>query len=194
MNHKNKILISIFILITLVFLVIFLLVLPIFKDIMSGSKEIALKKKKLSSIELLAEDSGQIKADYRDYDRKLNEMKNILTDKGKVDSEIPIAFINFFKDQAQELNLALKIVPSKKEEGEVFWDYLNFRIEGRGRYEDFAKFLQKLEYGDWFVKTTSLRISKENNTREKEDEESQFAGQKIVQFDLLIKVYVQKEN
>lgn len=198
MSHQQKIYTSITLLAVIgLFLVVFF-ILPIFGGIAEQSQQLRAQKKKLATINLMAKSFIDFEKSYNYYQKVLEDMAEILTGQSAIDPEIPVEFISFFKEQAEELKLSLKITPlpsgERDAEGQTddFWNVLQFRIEGLGEYKSFSQFLQKLEYGHWFVKVSDLSIRKEERPRLKEGE-AYLEGGQLVQFNLLIKVYAQAE-
>ncbi len=192
MNHKNKVIFYIFGLLAVLLLLVLLFVVPLVKDIISSSKELVGQREKLASVNLLAERYRGFESRYAYYEDKLEDMSELLKSEGALDPEIPIEFINFFKDQAENYQISLNIIPVESKEKDDFWQILKFRIKGQGRYEAFMRFLQKLEYSNWFVEVSSLNIKKSSQAsiaREIPLEDLQ-----LVDFDLLIKVYVQNND
>jgi len=184
MKHSHKIYIATFSLIIIILLIIVFVIAPIISSIAGYSEMLEEKKAKLASLELLAKNFDESEESYNFYIELLNETTQLLGQESYIDPEIPIEFINFFKDQADDLDLYLKITPFEEEEVDDFWNILFFRIEGMGQYSNFNRFLQKLEYGPWFVKAESLSLGQE--TVEEQEE--------VTEFNLIIKVYGQKTN
>jgi len=189
MSHSNK---KYLYLTAIVLIVIFCIVFwirPIILSIFEKSAELEAKKKKLVSIELLADSLTEFEDNYYEYEKSLEDMRNILSSESVIDSEIPIEFINFFKEQAEEFNLVLKVVPLENSETDEFWQFLDFRIDGIGRYSNFRRFLQKLEYGYWLNQITSLSIRKESVTGQE-----LVSSEQRVKFNLTIRIYAQTKN
>jgi len=120
-------------------------------------------------------------------------MEDILTSESTIDPEIPISFISFFKQEAENLALVLKVVPIETKEIDDFWIFLDFRIEGIGEYGNFKQFLQKLEFGPWFAEVKSLNIRKEKISQYSKEQDD-LVDRDIVQFDLLIRIYAQEKD
>lgn len=192
MNHKKKVTVYLLGLLAIFLLLVSFFVIPLIKDIISSSKELVRQREKLASVNLLAEQYGGFESRYAYYEDKLEDMSELLKSEGSLDPEIPIEFINFFKEQAKNYQISLNIIPVEQREREDFWQILKFRIKGRGRYEGFMRFLQKLEYSNWFVEVSSLNINKSNKTSV--SEETPLENLQLVDFDLLIKVYVQNND
>jgi len=163
------------------------------RGIMSKSAELEEIRHKLSSIDLLIESFAQFDNGYNYYEEYLEKMKDILTSESSIDPEIPINFISFFKQQADDLELVLGIVPIATKEIDDFWKFLDFRIEGMGEYKNFKQFLEKLEFGHWFAEVKSLNIRKEEVLKYGEGEED-LKDMNIIEFDLIIRIYAQEKD
>lgn len=161
MSYKNKIYLSVFLIVVLAFALIFLGILPTWRGIKEKSRDLAFEQKELASIELLAESFEDFEKNFRFYEEGLEEMENLLSQESLIDPEIPVSFINFFKEQGEAMNLSLKISPiPSQEKKDRFWSHLSFRINGQGEFNDVMRFLEKLENSRWLVETTRLDIVK----------------------------------
>jgi len=193
MSHSKKVYLYISILIIISIIFIVFLIQPIIKSIINKSAEFEVAKMKLNSINLLAESFSDFEKNYDYYGEFLEEMEDILTGESAIDPEIPISFISFFKQEAEELSLVLKVVPIETKETDDFWTFLDFRIEGMGEYNDFKQFLQKLEFGHWFAEVKSLNIRKEKISKYSQEQE-ELANRNLIQFDLFIRIYAQEKD
>jgi len=169
------------------------LIQPTIRGIISKSAELKQAREKLFSIDLLIDSFSDIGNGYDYYEEYLEKMKDILTSESSIDPEIPINFISFFKQQADDLGLVLRIVPIATKETDDFWKLLDFRIEGTGEYKDFKQFLGKLELGHWFTEVKNLNIRKEEVLKYGEEQDILKDGG-IIEFDLIIRIYAQEKD
>lgn len=191
MNFQQKIYLSIFLIAVIFFLLVLLCILPALRSIVETSRQLALRRQELASIESLSQNFEDFEKNFRSYEQGLEVMENLLKQESLIDPEIPISFINFFKEQAAGLNLALKISPTGfHQEGNGFWDYMTFRVDGTGRFIDMMRFLEKLENGRWLVEETSLNITRQEEFKTQPGEGTAIKGD-YVEINLLIKVYAQ---
>lgn len=191
MNFKQKIYLSIFVVVIIFFLLLFFFIIPAFRSIVQTSEQLASRRQELASIESLSKNFNDFEKNFLLYKQGLEEMENLLERESLIDPEIPISFINFFKEEASDFNLALKISPMglyKKED--EFWDYMNFRIEGTGRFVDIMRFLEKLENSRWLIEETSININRQEEFRS-QSEQDIITESEYVEINLLIKAYVQ---
>ena len=191
MNFQQKIYFSILLIAVIFFLLVLLCILPALRNIVETSSQLALRRQQLASIGLLSQNFEDFEKNFRSYEQGLEEMENLLKQESLIDPEIPISFINFFKEQAAGLNLALKISPTGLyQEGNGFWDYMSFRVDGTGRFTDMMRFVEKLENGRWLVEETSLNITRQEEFKIQSGEGTALMGD-YVEINLLIKVYAQ---
>jgi|AntAceMinimDraft_16_1070373.scaffolds.fasta_scaffold07578_2 hypothetical protein len=191
MRFKQKNYISIFVIAIIFFLLFLFCVIPVYKSIVETSEQLASLRQELASVESLSKNFDDFENNFLSYEQGLEEMKNLLEREAFIDPEIPISFINFFKEQASDFNLVLKISPAgfqEKEDG--VWDYMNFRIEGTGRFVDIMRFLEKLENGRWLIGETNISISRQEEFKSQLDQGIIRCGD-YVEINLLIKAYVQ---
>jgi len=191
MRFKQKNYISIFVIAIIFFLLFLFCVIPVYKSIVETSEQLASLRQELASVESLSKNFDDFENNFLSYEQGLEEMKNLLEREAFIDPEIPISFINFFKEQASDFNLVLKISPAgfqEKEDG--VWDYMNFRIEGTGRFVNIMRFLEKLENGRWLIGETNISISRQEEFKSQLDQGIIRCGD-YVEINLLIKAYVQ---
>ncbi|MBU3964428.1 hypothetical protein KJ562_01710 [Patescibacteria group bacterium] len=187
MNYRKIFYLSIFLIILTVFLLFMFCIFPALRAINLSSKELALRRQELASIEFLAQSFEDFEKNFQFYEEGLAEMDNLLQAESLIDPEIPVSFINFFKEEALNLNLVLKISPvAFHENNNGQWDYMVFRIDGMGKFVDAMKFLEKLENSRWLIKETTFDISSVRQVQGAE--ESKFGGD-YVEIYLSIEAY-----
>lgn len=190
MNYKQKLQLYLGLIIIVSLLLVVFCILPALRGIFKTSKELALKRQELASVEMMAQNFENFEKNFYLYEEGLEEMENLLSQESLIDPEIPVSFINFFQEQAAGLNLSLKITPvAFHEKEDDFWNYMTFRIDGSGRFIDMMRFLEKLENSRWLVAESDFSIVKqpkfEGQTLE-QDNRGDF-----VKINLLIEVYAQ---
>ena len=189
MNYKQELYISIFSIILVTFLLFLFCISPSLKAIVSSSEELALRRQELASIEYMSQSFEDFEKNFQFYEQGLSEMDDLLQRESLIDPEIPVSFINFFKEEALNLDLVLKISPiifNENDNGQ--WDFMSFRIEGKGKFVDIMSFLEKMENSRWLIKETSFDIS---NIEESAGQKGQSSGGDYVQINSLIEAYAQ---
>jgi len=159
MNHKAKIYSSVLIVVIFVFVLLFLVVFHLISNIKNNSKELINDKKELASVEYLTKSFKDFEKNFLLYEEGLKEMESLLSQESLIDPEIPIEFINFFKEKSSELELDLKITPIQEQVlGEDNWNYLKFRVTGTGRVDHIRNFFEKLENSKWLLSVEELSM------------------------------------
>ena len=190
MNFKQKIYLSIFFMTAAFLLLLLLCVLPTLRSIANASNDLVARRQELASIEYLGQNFQDVEAKFRSYEKSLEDMDNLLKQESLIDPEIPVSFINFFREQADELDLALRIFPLEFHQKEnEDWDYMDFRVSGVGRFIDMMKFFKKMENSDWLIEEQSLSITRQENLNV---EQEILTKGDYVDINLLIKVYAQE--
>ncbi len=191
MNLQQKKYFSIFIIIAIFFLLFFLFIFPVLRNIIENSEELAFRRQKLASIRLLGQDFENIQRNFRLYEEGLSKMNNLLMEELFIDPEIPVSFINFFREEAANLDLSLKVSPTGFYQGQDrTWDYMTFRISGVGRFVNMMRFLKRLENSRWLIETVTLTIVRQEELGVQIEEEVVLPGE-YIEINLLIKVYAQ---
>jgi len=190
MNFKQKIYLSIFFITVAFLLLLVLCVLPTLRSIVKASNDLSARRQELASIEYLGQNFQDVEERFHSYERSLEDMDDLLKRESLIDPEIPVSFINFFREQADELNLALSISPLEfhQQENEG-WDYMDFRVSGVGRFIDMMKFFKKMKNSRWLIEEESLSISKQEDINV---ELGGLSSGDYININLLIKVYAQE--
>lgn len=156
MNFDKKIYITAAILITLVLSLIFLVILPISRNIKKTSEELISQRNNLSSLEKELESlkGGKISRDsISEISKRINELF--------IDSEIPVKFINFLEQESASSQLSIEISPisSSKKEADP-WPSLSFQVRTDGSFQNFLKFLERIENSPYLIEIISLSLEK----------------------------------
>jgi Tfp pilus assembly protein PilO len=178
MNLKKEIVIISIILgiISLVFILVF--ITPLLKSIRNNPIELIKVKKELSSFQEVTDKTGEIKSIYEEINPNLEKINQLFAK-----LETPIDLIKFFQKTAKDTSLVIKIVPVSSEKGfDDYWDNSTFRLTLIGSYNDFMKFLEKIENGPYLTEDQELSIRKATSSEMILDED--------IKADLTIKVFV----
>ncbi|MDD5606405.1 MAG: type 4a pilus biogenesis protein PilO [Candidatus Pacebacteria bacterium] len=166
MKNSKIILILILILLVVFFTINFLK----FNNLFSRAQE---NKKQVNILQQRAENIIEFKKSQNILDQKIEEIQTMF-----IDLKVPIEFINFLEQTAENNNLIFKITPQivRKEEKDE-WPSLRLQINLKGSFLDFSQFLQEVEIAPYFLDILSITIY-----REKELEQE-------IEASLLIKIF-----
>lgn len=82
-------------------------------------------------------------------------------DKLFVGSEVPVDFITFLENTSQSSSVKTEISPSSVRKIEKDpWPSLIFQLSSSGSFNNFLKFLKKLENSPYLVETQNLNIAR----------------------------------
>jgi len=155
LNQKKQILISIinFGLIALFFA--FFAVCPLFKEIKKNSENFISTKKELASLDLQSKNLGEFEKIYQENLQNIEKIDNLF-----VNPEVPVDFISFLEKTSQDSNIPIKIslLTSKGEKGA--WPSFQFQILSTGSFNNFSKFLEKIEKASYLIDIKSLNIGR----------------------------------
>ena len=163
MNPSNKIYLisAIFGLITLV--LIFFFVYPLFKEIKKNSEDLITFRKELISLEAKIENLRKFKEIFQTLQPDLEKIDKLL-----VDSEVPIDFIKFLEKTAIDSQVLIEIsATSSKTIQTDPWPSLGFQIILTSSFQNYLKFLEKLETSPYLIEIQNLIVRRlsENEIR-----------------------------
>jgi hypothetical protein len=185
MNYKTQLYLSIFTIVIAIIGVFFFAICPIVSSIKDNSYELLNDRRELASIEYLTKSFEDFEKNFILYKEGLEEMEGLLSNESLIDPEIPIEFINFFKEQSSALDLNLRILPIQDPIiQEEYWNSLKFRITGIGRVDHMRSFIEKIENSKWLlgINEISINIYKEDLENPTRD---------YVAINIVIKIYAQ---
>ena len=140
-------------------LFIFLLILPVFRDIKKNSKELVLQK---TNLIFQNENVEKIKSNedfYKNNKENLEKINNSF-----IDSEVPIEFIYFLENNANDSAVLIDISQINLEDKDKEKaNTLSFKVSAKGSFSKFLKFLEKLETSPYLVKISDLDLKKIEN-------------------------------
>ena len=156
MDLSKKIYISLTIFLVICFLFIFFLIYPAMANIKNSSNQILDIKNNLFS---LSEKEKELKKNedfYNIYKEDIEKKDELL-----IDVKVPIEFIQFLENIANEFNLSIEIsslsVPEKKDD---FWPSFSLLVTTNGSFNDSMIFLEKIENAPYLIEIINLRINK----------------------------------
>lgn len=185
MTLKNKINLSIFILIVLNLCLILFLIYPLFKDIKTKASEVTSEKQKIAFLEERAKNLEKLKLKYEEIEPKLEKL-----DKVFIDPNMPIGFINFIEEIYKNPDILVKNPAFSEKIQTESWLILPYQVTFIGSFPNFLKFLEKLESSNFLIEVQNLNISRltENELKSKDYEKFSVGD---VKANISIKIYAQ---
>lgn len=173
MTPKQKILIisGIFAVFLLVFFAF--LLLPIVRGIRLDSAKILAARTQLAKVSLYEEQIQKFEGVSQSQQKDVERIRNLF-----LDTDTPIAFLEFLEGRAQNSQVSLKITPveSLRKEEDV-WDSIDFELAGKGTFPNALSFLKQIENGPYLFEFKNVVLQR--------------LGTGEVDFSFLLKVYTQ---
>jgi len=156
MTLKKKIYLSIIIFGSVSVLSVVFLLRPLFLEIKKMSQEIVSQKQALVSFAAEIKNLEDFKKIYPTISPNLEKIDNLF-----INPELPIGFIGFLEESAEQSQLAVKIspLPARKIEKEL-WPFLTFRIKATAPFPKFLRFLEKIENSPYLIEIQNLTAAK----------------------------------
>lgn len=152
MTIKRKTNITLLILGSIVLFLIFFVINNILSQIKKESENFIIQKKELLESEAKIRNIQDFRANFKQYQPNLEKIGNLF-----VNTAEPIEFIEFLEGEANASQLSIEIIPSVASE---------FRLNLKGSFPNFSRFIERLEYGPHLVKPVSLSIRKISNEKD----------------------------
>ncbi len=171
MTPKQKIFIASGIFAVSLLLFFAFLLLPLVRGVRSDSAKVLAARSQLAKVSLYEEQIQKFEGISQSQKENVDSIHNLF-----LDTETPIAFLEFLEKRAENSRVSLKITPveSQRKEEDV-WDSIDFELAGRGLYPNVLSFVRQVENGPYlfeFKNGTLQRLA---------------TGE--VDFSLLLKVY-----
>jgi len=159
MNIKQKNNISIVFFLILFILTFFLVIFPLLKDIQSKAKELSLQENKSITLQLKIDGLERFKDTYKGLEGDLKKIDDLF-----VNLEVPVEFINFLENEAQQLNLDFKISSASNYANNPNpWSYIIFQATADGNFSDLVKFLEKIENSSYLIEIININIREDGD-------------------------------
>ncbi|MFH1582206.1 MAG: hypothetical protein ABIA08_00365 [bacterium] len=159
MNTRQKNNISIFIFLMLFVLIFFFVISPLLKNIKSMARELSSQENRLITLQLKMDGLEQFKSIYKDLEDNLEKIDDLL-----VDSEVPVGFINFLENEAQQSNLDFEISSANNQTNKIdSWPYIIFQATANGNFSNLLKFLEKIENSPYLIEIININIREIGN-------------------------------
>ncbi len=154
LTSKNKIILTIIAFLLLIALIVVFGVNPLYQKIRNNSQDVLFQKQKLAVLESKINSLEKFKIIYKDLEEIIIKIEDLFAD-----PKVPVGFITFLENTAEESQLSIKISPvtlSKSEQDP--WPSLGFRVASKGDFPDFLKFLEKLENSHYLIEFQDLSV------------------------------------
>ncbi len=156
MTLKKKIYLSIIIFGLISALSVVFLLHPLFLEIKKASQEIISQKQALVFLEAKIKNLEDFKKIYPTISPNLAKVNDLF-----INPELPIGFIGFLEESAQQTKLAIEISPLPVREVEkTTWPFLTFQIKTPAPFPKFLRFLEKIENSPYLIEIQSLTAAK----------------------------------
>ncbi len=153
-KQKNNLLIIISIIFTI--LIVIFVILPLFGTIKNNSKELISQKENLAILEAQMVNLEEFKIIYKNLEETSEKI-----DKLFVNPEVPVEFIGFLENTAEEYHLKIEIFPaSARATEEDLWSYITFQINTSGSSTNFLKFQKRMENSPYLIEIQNLSIGR----------------------------------
>ncbi|MFH1575359.1 MAG: type 4a pilus biogenesis protein PilO [Candidatus Nealsonbacteria bacterium] len=129
---------------------------PLFFSIKQNSETFLSQKRTLVELEKKSNDLKIFQSTYETYDANIKKMNQLL-----VDREEPIEFIEFLEGEAGNSKLTIDLTPlTLKAIEEDFWPSMSFRVDMAGSFQNFLKFLDKVESSPYLIALSGFSLNK----------------------------------
>jgi Tfp pilus assembly protein PilO len=187
-KQKKQILIYIIIFGFFALIFIFFLIYPLFQKIKRNSEDFLSTKKELISLEVQSKNLGEFKEIYQENLQNIEKINNLF-----INPEVPIDFIGFLEKISQDSKVSIKIsLLSTKEEKDI-WPSLQFQISATGSFNNFSKFLKRIDTTSYLVEIKNINI---NRLTEDELKTKGFEGLSSgdIKATIVLKVYTKEKS
>ena len=137
-------------------LLVVFLVVPIFREISRTSQDFFLEKNKMAYFKEERSNIQKIENIYKTYQPDLDKIESLF-----FDPEVPVGFVGFLEKTAIDSQIKLEISSlAKKTEKEELWPSLSLQLLTTGSFNNFLKFLEKIENSFYLIEITDLNVRK----------------------------------
>ncbi|MFH1780648.1 MAG: type 4a pilus biogenesis protein PilO [Candidatus Nealsonbacteria bacterium] len=140
-------------------LIIFLIgcfIRPLFLSIKKNSAALIIQKATLAEREKKNENFKEFQSTYETYRLNLDKIDQLF-----IDREEPIEFIEFLEKEAGRNKLSIDLTPlSLRAVAEDVWPSINFQVAAAGSFQNFLKFLDKIESSPHLIVLSDFSLNK----------------------------------
>jgi Tfp pilus assembly protein PilO len=153
---QRNILISIGFFLIFLILSVALIIVPWIKEMKETSEDFLTEKRKITSLKEKIANLDILKAELLEIEKGTSFYNNSF-----INEEDPIEFITFLERIAEGLEVSLApLTVSKIEMDGSLFAPLAFQLSASGKYDNFARFLDKLESSEWILNIKDINISR----------------------------------
>jgi len=154
MNLANKVKSSLIAFLVLSIFILIFFIFPLNKDIKNNAVELASQKQDSLYLDNRLKSIEEFRKDYKEIRKNIDKGQNLF-----VKSEAPVNFIGFLEEISENSNVSIKIspFPVAKKLGDK-WHSMVFQISAVADFENFLKFLEKIESGPYLIQIENLDI------------------------------------
>ena len=173
MTPKQKIFIASGIFAVFLLLSFAFLLLPLVRGLRADSEKVLVARSNLAKVSLYEEQIQKFEGISQSQQEDLDKIHNLF-----LDTDTPIAFLEFLEGSSQSSRVSLKITPveSKKKEEDT-WNSIDFELAGRGIFPNVLSFLKQVENGPYLFEFKNVMLQR--------------LATGEVDFSFLLKVYAQ---
>ena len=154
LTSKNKIILTIVAFLLFIVLMVVFVVDPLYQKIRNNSQDVLFQKQKLAVLESKINSLEKFKIIYKNLEEILIKIEDLFTD-----PEVPVGFIAFLENTADESQLTIKISPAALSKSEQDpWPSLGFRVSSKDDFPNFLKFLEKVENSHYLIEFQNLSV------------------------------------
>lgn len=130
------------------------IIYPLFSGIQKESENFVSQKRELAELERKTQNLEAFQKSHQDYLPNLEKMEELF-----INSSEPVNFIEFLEREAKEADLDIEILPFTPEREGKLWPSMNFRLTLIGSFDNFLKFLERLESVSYLVDILNLNVT-----------------------------------
>ncbi len=132
------------------------LIYPLFLNIKQNSATLIVQKGVLAELEKKSENFKWFRSTYEICRANFKKMDQLL-----VDREEPVEFIEFLEEEARISKLTIDLTPFTLKVGEKdFWPSTIFQVDMVGSFQNFLKFLDKIESSPYLITLSDFNLNK----------------------------------
>jgi len=152
---KQKLFLTVTIVLGLVILAIIFGILPVISQVKVTSHNLAFKKSTLALIDTQLESLNDFQNKKSDYNQALAQIDDIF-----IDNSAPVSFIEFLEAQARITGLELLIQPLSVSDEKISTAPIGFQLVLEGRFNKGLLFLERIEQSHWLFEISQISVSR----------------------------------